>query len=145
MVSVQLYQVVPSSDQPATGQIHIDLSGKEAVVLRVKSFERVHCSKVAVSRGEKYAAALVINPKGIALYSPRLPSPWRGYLGSNRTKDFQPQRGCATSCVLPPPCATALRLTPGFDAGPKVARVSATLGFRAESRWDSSKFQLQTC
>src|SRR5215211_2735102 len=80
-----------------------------------------------------------LNPEGIALYSPRLPSNSEATLGLIAAK-IQPQRGCATSCVWPSPCATALRLMLAFNVGPKVARVRATLGFRAESRWDSYGF-----
>src|SRR5204863_4902891 len=45
---------------------------------------------------------------------PKVAERWRGYLGSNRTKDFQPQSGCATSCVWPLPCATAFRFMSDF-------------------------------
>jgi hypothetical protein len=71
-----------------------------------------------------------LNPKGIALYSPRLPSIGEATLGpivrkiSNRNAVAQP-----------------LQLMSAFNAGPKVARVRATLGFRAESPWGSLKMQ----
>jgi hypothetical protein len=75
---------------------------------------------------------LLYNPKGIALYSPRLPSiarlPW-----VNRANIFN------RNAVAHPRCfVISLRnrvaVDVRVDGAPKVARMRATLGFRAESR-----------
>ena len=76
-----------------------------------------------------------VNPKGIPQQSPGLAR--HAYPGNTATKRSQPQRGCGPTEIQA--AATPLGLKPMFTPISQGSSFLATLGFVAESLWDSAE------